>query len=45
MVAVKTVIFIFSNFIGNIRTKTVNPMALVSAVFKFLNACQLRDEQ
>jgi len=37
--------FIFSNFIGNIRTKPLNPMAIVSSVFKFLNACQLRDEQ
>ena len=36
---------IFSNLIGNIHTKPVNPMALVFAFSKFLDACQLRDEQ
>jgi hypothetical protein len=41
----QSVVLTFSNFIGNIRTKPLDPMALVSSIFKFFNACQLRDEQ
>lgn len=35
----------YINFIGNIRTKPVNPMAIVSSVSNFLNARQLKLEK
>jgi len=41
----QSVVLTVSNFIGNIRTKPLYPMALDASIFKFFNACQLRDEQ